>query len=286
MNAILGTFGIIWLLVEATSFFSENISHFFKEHWAWLLIILVIWIVYENWPKTEFSYKLKDRDIHIQLSIGNIFTYPGDLIIPINTSLDTSFEKNLISKDSTQGQFTLKYFGEPRYLDHDILSEIKDKIVLEELPNKKKGNQYKCEIGIVIKMRLSDNKFAYLTTTSNMNDDGIAYTNFDNILVGLGKLWEFVRDKGELSELNIPLIGTGRGRVKETRETIVKAIIHSFISATSSSRKFCNKLNIVIHPKDFTDHAIDINALKDFLCLKTKYYQHDANAPHAGHPIG
>lgn len=285
-NAILGTLGVIWLLVEATSFFSEDLSKSFKSHWTWLLLIGLIWIIYENWPQTEFCYKLKDRDIRIQLSIGDLFKYPGDLIVPTNSSIDTSFDDNLISKNSTQGQFTLKYFKESRFLEQDIQIYLAGRIPSEMLPDKKKGNKYRYEIGEVIKLKLPEDKFAYLPISSNINNEGIASTNFDNILVSLGKLWEFLIEKGELSELNIPILGTGRGRILEDRETIIRTIILSFISATSSSKKFCNKLNIVIHPKDFSEHQINIKELKDFLRLKTIYYQHDTKISGTGQGLG
>jgi hypothetical protein len=285
-NAILGTLGVIWLLVEASSFFSVDLSNFFKAHWLWLLILGVVWVIYENWPQTEFCYKLKDRDIRIQLSIGDLFSYPGDLIIPTNSSLDTSFNENLISKESTQGQFTIKYFKEARYLEQDIQLSLAGKQPVEQLPDKKKGNKYRYEIGEVIKLTLPEDKFTYLPITSHINNEGIAYTNFDNILVSLGKLWEFLIEKGELNELNMPVIGTGRGRILETRETIIKTIIYSFISATTSSKKFCNKLNIVVHPKDFSDHEINIKELKDILRLKTIYNQYDTKTVGTGQAVG
>jgi hypothetical protein len=285
VNAVLATLGVIWLLVEATSFFSEGLSAFFKAHWLWLLLIGVVWLVYENWPQTEFCHKLKDRDIRIQISIGDLFNYPGDLIIPINSSLDTSFDDNIISRGSTQGQFTIKYFQESRFLEQDIQIYLAGQPPIESLPNKKKGNKFRYEIGSVIKLKLPEDKFAYLPVSSNMNNEGTASTNFDNILVCLGKLWEFLNHSGELSELNMPIIGTGRGRILETREVIIKTIIHSFISATSSSRKFCNKLNIVIHPKDFSEHEINIKELDDFLRLKSIYYQHDTKTTGTGQAV-
>lgn len=285
VNAVLNTLGIIWLLVEVTSFFSNSLSIFFKTHWLWLLIIGLVWVIYENWPQTEFCYKLKDRDIRIQISIGNLFDYSGDLIIPINSSLDTSFNENIISKSTTQGQFTIKYFQEPKFLDQDIQIYLGGRQPAENLPDKKRGNKFRYDIGEVIKLKLPIDKFAYLSISSNMNNEGIASTNFDNVLICLGKLWEFLNTSGELSEINMPIIGTGRGRILETRETIIKTIVTSFISATSSSRKFTTKLNIVIHPKDFSEHEINMKELNDFLRLKSIYYQHDTNTTGTGQAV-
>lgn len=286
VNAILGTFGIIWLLVEATSFFSNNISQLFKENWEWLLIIGAVWIIYENWPKVDFCYKLKDRDIRIQISIGNLFDYKGHLVIPVNTSFDTSFDNGLIAKSSTQGQFTIRYFKEPRYFDQDIINALRGEVPILQLPDKVKGNKFRYEIGKVLKIELENDKYAYLSASSDMNNNGVSSTTFDNILISLGSLWDFVSTKGESGEISIPVLGTGRGRIIESRETVIKAIVHSFISATSTGKRFCDKLNIVIHPKDFADHQIDINELCDFLKLKCKHYKHDTNTKGIGQGIG
>jgi len=280
LTILLNTLGVIWLLVEPLSFFSQDLADFFKLHWLWLFGIGVIWAIYECWPQTEFCNKIANRDIHIQISIGDLFKYEGDLIIPINTSFDTSFEDGLIAINSTQGQFTKKYFNEPRYLEQDIQVHLNNQAPILELPTKLKGNKFRYEIGKVLKLKLpkEENKFAYISAIADMNDSGVAATNFDNILVSLGSLWEFVMHKGEFGTLNIPVFGTGRGRVMESRETIIKAIIHSFISSISSGRRFCNKLNIVIYPKDFADNKINIKELCDFLRLKCEHYEHDSNS--------
>ena len=262
--------GTMWLLIEVMSFFSKQVEDNLKNH-VWLLIAIgILYVLWENWPKTLYIYRLKEKDISIQLSIGNLFAYDGDLVIPINTSFDTSFENDLISPKSTQGQFTKKYFAESRFLDQDITTALGGEPPIQELPNKTRGKPVRYEIGKVLKLKLTNwNKFAYLVASADMNDDGTSFTTFDNILTSLANVWEFIRNKGECDEINIPIIGSGRGRVLESRATIIKAIVHSFISSTTSATRFCNKLNIVIHPSDFRKYQIDIRDLAEFIRLKT-----------------
>jgi hypothetical protein len=286
ITAILSTIGVIWLLVESLSFFSTDLSNSFKSHWGWLSLFAIIWVIYENRPVTEFCYKLHNRDIKIQISIANLFSFKGNLVIPVNTSFDTSFDHNLISQKSTQGQFTVKFFAEPRYLDQDIQSSLANQPPYEQLPSKRVGNPYRYEIGKVIKLKLQNDRFAYLTAISNMNDSGVASTNFDNILTSLGMLWDFVTHHGELGDINIPIIGTGHGRLLENRETIIKAIVHSFISSTTTGKRFCDKLNIVIHPSDFKKHEIDIKRLKEFLRLTCEHYEFDTKVTGIGNALG
>jgi len=285
INSTLSVVGVVWLIIESTSFFSQPLSEFFKVYWLYSFIIAALWVIYENRPKTEFNFKLKNRDISIQISIGDMFTYKGSYIIPFNTSLDTTFKDGLISKNSTQGQFTVKYFKEPRHLDGDINTFLAERQPSETLPNKQKGNQFKYDIGLIIKLKLENDKYAYLSAISDMNDEGVASTSFDNILISLGELWDFILTKGELGVLNIPILGTGRGRIIETRETIIKAIVNSFIASTSSGKRFCDKLNIVINPKDFKEHKIDLKEICDFLRLKCEHYEHDTNTSGIGQAI-
>jgi hypothetical protein len=286
LNAVLGTLGIIWLLVEITSYFSQNLSNFFKAHWFWLLIFGIIWIIYENWPKTEFCYKLNDRDIWVQISIGNLFDYKGHLVIPINTSYDTFLEGDLIASTSTQGQFTIKYFKESRHLDQDITTALAGEEPTSRLPHKNRGNQYRYEIGKVLKLKLENDKYAFLLAISDMNNNGVAETNFDNIQMSLASLWSFVSINGESGQINIPIIGTGRGRLIDSREKVIRAIINSFISATTETeRRFCDKLNIVIYPKDFSTHQIKINELTRYLELKCDFYEYDTRRTGIGQVI-
>jgi hypothetical protein len=285
-NAILGTLGIIWLLIESTSYFSNDISNFIKEHWFWLLLIALVWIIIENWPQTIFTYQLKNRDIKIQLVIADMFKCDGNIVVPINTSFDTSFDNDLISKNSTQGQFTLNYFKEPRFLDTDIQTALTGQQPLEMLPNKNIGNKFKYEVGKIIKLKVKNDKYAYLIAISDINDHGVAHTTFDNVLTCLASLWDFIVHKGDSGEILIPVLGTGRGRILETRETIIKAIVNSFIASTSNGKRFCDKLSIVIHPRDFKEHRIDINDLCDFLKLRCQHYEHDSRNKGIGQSIG
>ena len=155
-----------------------------------------------------------------------------------------------------------------------------------QLPNKQKGNKYKYDIGKILKLKLENDKYAYLTAISDLNDSGVASTNFDNILTSLGVLWDFIIQKGEIGQLNIPILGTGRGRVLENRETIIKAIVRSFISSTSNGKRFSDKLNVVILPKDFSDHELNIKSLKEFLKLTCEHYEYDTSISDKGQAVG
>jgi len=73
-----------------------------------------------------------------------------------------------------------------------------------------------------------------------------------------------------MPRLRVPVLGTGLGKLLETRQEIVREILRSFIAACSSNR-FCDEFTLVISVKDFIEHEIDLNELGEFLKYLTTY---------------
>ena len=104
-----------------------------------------------------------------------------------------------------------------------------------------------------------------------MTKDGKAESTFEEVVEGLGKLWNHIAERGELEDLVVPVLGTGLARLPDTtREDMIKEIIQSFIAACSA-KKLCQNLTIVISNKDYRDWEIDIYELRDFLRHHCKY---------------
>ena len=82
----------------------------------------------------------------------------------------------------------------------------------------------------------------------------------------LAGLWDFIARRGEIGDLAIPPIDTGRGRLELPRKKIIELITQSFADA-SRERVFANKLAIVISPDDASKHEVNLFELRDFLTL-------------------
>ena len=80
----------------------------------------------------------------------------------------------------------------------------------------------------------------------------------------LEKLWQFIANQGNLKDIAVPLIGTGRGRLDLPRKKMVEKIAQSFADA-SKSRVFCNKLTIVVHPSDADRFEVNLFEVRDYL---------------------
>ena len=72
--------------------------------------------------------------------------------------------------------------------------------------------------------------------------------------------------RGEMGDVAIPPIGTGRGRLELPRKKVIEMIAQSFADA-SRERVFANKLAIVISADDASKHEVNFFELRDFLTL-------------------
>lgn len=80
----------------------------------------------------------------------------------------------------------------------------------------------------------------------------------------LDGLWRYVHEAGELKELAIPVIGTGRGRLKLSRKKMIALISESFVKA-SSQTKFTDRLVIVVRPEDAYRFSVNLYDIRDNL---------------------
>ena len=65
-------------------------------------------------------------------------------------------------------------------------------------------------------------------------------------------------------ELAVPVIGTGRGRLRTPRKKMIALIAESFVKA-SIEGKFTDRLVITIRPEDAENFGINLYDIKDHL---------------------
>ncbi len=276
IKCVLTSFGAIWLVIEAVSYFEESAEPRLSTKGEWFAILGFLIAFFLSRPKTVFSYQLKNRDVTIEVRIANVFKVSGDLVVPINTTFDTDFDGKIPQAHSIQGEFTRQiYDSEVSHLDLDIGSALaREDYPYTELPQKKVGKNRQYPIGAVIQLNRK-NRLFYLLANTHINNDGVANTTIENVRESLAKLWYYISEKGSKGDIVIPLLGTGKARLGEKREDIFLEIIRSFI-ASCSSGTYCDKLVVVIYPPDVTKHKIDLNYLQDFLEYSCKFAEFEA----------
>mgnify|MGYP006440810263 FL=1 len=107
-------------------------------------------------------------------------------------------------------------------------------------------------------------KTFYFTAMAELGENGNASSSISDIKNALDGLWNYVRTSGELQELAVPVLGTGRGRLNTPRKKMIAMIAESFFKA-SIKNKFTDKLIITVRPNDAANFGINLYDIKDHL---------------------
>lgn len=252
--------GGIETTISLFSFFKiipEHISYSIKLIFLPLVVITICSL--KNKPKTSFQYKLRNKDTCIEIIVGDAFTNPGALIVPINNQLDVSLNGNVKKSNSIQSQLITKYY------DHKD-SHLKDDIL------KKVSQSSEYDIGTVVEIEQKNKKF-YLLVNSIKKENNRVESNIDNFITSLNKMWDYLaHEASKESAITVPLVNTGNGRVSSLNRMIaVKQIINSFI-LTAKYKIICEKLIISIHPSDLDKGQINLDELNEFLRYSCQHY--------------
>ncbi|MCY3788845.1 MAG: DUF6430 domain-containing protein [Gemmatimonadetes bacterium] len=263
--SLLESLGVLWLIIESSSFFSTSFENNVKPYWWLFLLGGGVLGLYRALPKPTVSSSIRGTDSSIELRITDMFRVPAAFVIPCNRTFDTSLEDGIISPKSTQGQFTKLFFSDSRNeLDRQICMSVDNtKGTTLNSNNKSYGKQIEFPVGTVAAVS-SSGQIAYLVAIGSLNKYKRVSASTQDILDALPATWEFIRTRGELGPLCCPILGSGFSRVAATREELIREIIKSFVSACRAGR-FCEKLTIAIAPSDFKSGSVNLETLRRFL---------------------
>lgn len=252
--AYLGIFGALYLIVESLDFFKIYTR---DEYCAYafpilFLISLVILLILRR-PVTSINIKWSQRDTRIEIVIGDIFDSDGAIMISTNTVFEANMSGGRIAPDSLQGQLTKKFFTGRQNELVDWINEYLDR----------QGGVAPYPMGTTVPV-VTHGKTFYLTAMSQLNEQGNASTTPKKVRKALLGLWQHVREAGELQELAVPVVGTGRGRLEPARKKVIAMIAESFAKA-SQEGKITDKLTIVVSSKDASEFKLNLHDVKDYL---------------------
>src|SRR5437899_1098963 len=102
LSAVLSSFGALWLFARMAVFFfaSTAIPDKIRNAWPWFGALGLIIAAYMCRPHLKVSHKLNGRDVTIEIAVGNVFKFPGAIIIGSNTTFTTHISRDLICKES------------------------------------------------------------------------------------------------------------------------------------------------------------------------------------------
>ncbi len=252
-QSVLTVFGAIYLVVEALDFFRiYSRDEYGKYAFFVFLFIAAILAIASRRPITSTIVRFAQRDFEIEVRIGDLFDAAGAVLVSTNTNFECDVASGKISSKSLQGQFTAKYFtGNQSKLIEEVAAGLPAEL---EPPY---------PMGTTVPVNTHGKTF-YFTAMAALNDDGNASTTIPDVKKALNGLWEYVRRAGELQELAVPVIGTGRGRLQVPRNKMIELISESFVEAAAKG-KFSDRLVIVIHPDDAKRFQVNLYEVKDRL---------------------
>ena len=254
LKSILAIFGMFWLVIETLDFFQVYTRDQYGSYAFFIFIVLSILVsILIKRPIKSITIPFKEYDFSIEVRIADLFDISGASMISSNTKFEADVAGGKIAVDSLQGQFTAKYFTGNQ---NELIEKIN-----EELKSTKKTSPYPMGTTIPI---YTHGKTFYFTAMAEIGEGGNASSSISDIKTALDGLWDYVRISGELQELAVPVIGTGRGRIKLSRKKMIALIAESFVKA-SIRDKFSDKLIISVRTEDAQNFGINLYDIKDHL---------------------
>jgi hypothetical protein len=271
VNRALWFLGTAWLLISLIQFFFKKLSAIPQTpNFFWFIFVSSLLIaIFSTIPPINIAERIQDKDILIRILIGNIFNQSGDIVVPSNSTFDTTFQNDFISPNSIQGQLAKREYDKVEYLDQEIERQLHDiSPILTHTRTASKNKQY--EIGTIIKLTHRSKFKSYWMALANVNEHGKPDGKFENLQICLESLWRYIGEKGHMTRLIMPVLGSGKTGINENRFTILKEIIFSFV-AFSKELKITEELVICVHPSDITNETINMYELIKYLNYQCQY---------------
>jgi hypothetical protein len=259
----LSAVGAMYLLVNILDFFSI----YRKDQYSQFAIIpifaaSIIYVLISRRPVTKVKYKIPNKDYILEVKIGELLSQQADVVISTSTTFDTNMMNGLISVASLQGQFATRFFGgQTTEIDRQLTEQLQDVPFTPKVDAPGKDRDY--PIGTVATVRVGDRNF-YFLAMSRLNEQGNARATVREVEDALDSLWGYIKNKGELRTIAIPVVGTGRGRIDLPRKKVIERIAQSFADA-SRDTILSNQLTIVVSPQDAEAFSVNLFEVRDYL---------------------
>jgi len=258
-ESVLSIYGGLWLIVETLDFFKVYTRDQYGSYAFLIFLVLsIIGSIIIRRPIKSISLEFPQEDFSVEVRIADLFDVSGAVMISTNTIFEADVAGGKIAPDSLQGQFTARYFTGSQDKLVDQINE-----ALKQIPG---SPPY--PMGTTLPINTHGKTF-YFNAMAELNEQGNAKSTTEGVRKALDGLWHYVREAGELQELAVPVIGTGRGRLKLSRKKMIALIAESFVRA-SSQTKFTHRLVIVVRPQDACRFAVNLYDIKDNLVQTLK----------------
>lgn len=279
--------------IEQAVFNTQNLIEIFRNYTLIIPVISAIIVLLLRKEKAETTVYLGTKDITISLKMADLLNIKGSaIVIPTNTTFDTTMSGDFISEQSIQGQFQRKIYGvDFSTLDMTIKNSLDECYpnCYSVLDDRTKTNRNRYEIGTVAKVTHNGQHYYFLAVADVSKKGKPQDVTMQNMTKALVGLWEYLSKEGHTEPITIPVIGTGRaGLCDGTFEDVVHETVFSF--ATKSQDEFvAKKMTICIYPPALSNANVTWERLCKYLELQCNFFAENAkrvkDSKTTGYPI-
>lgn len=255
-------FGAIWLVVEATAYFSAS-ARLYTEGNRWsLLAAITLAAALALWrARQPVNMVLPYQHIstHIAIGFADLFTRQTDhLVIPVNDGFDGSLG-SVVDDLSIHGQFIQKFYhGSQRDFETACDAQL-PKSDADASGRKSRKRAY--PIGTTAALQLEGRK-AFLLALSKTDAETLkANADVATMWQALMGLWSCVRNQSNGHSISVPLVGAGQSGVGIEPKHLLHLILLSILVATREG-EVCKRITVVLHPDMF--EKIDLRAVEKY----------------------
>lgn len=265
--SFLVAFGTIWLLIEFPSSVNTSIKDFFNEYGNSTLIfasiVSFLFGLFRIRPKKEIYKKFTASNTSIEIKVGDIFEEKGNIAIGSSDYFDTTFE---IANLSLKSQLINRCFNSDSSIVDTLIDQSLSQQGIQGTVNSSKniGKQLRYQIGTTVRLNQNNRQIFILVISQLLFEDGRKHTisNPELLNVALNKFWSFVKTENRVTEISIPVFGSGLARVNLSYRLLIQLIVLSFVTYSKAVR-ISEKLKIVVNKKDYNPE--DFVELSKFL---------------------
>lgn len=137
-----------------------------------LIALAVVCAIIVRRPISRFIHKVPGKDLTIGVRVGDLFDGNSDVVVSANRSFDTDMKSGLISPNSIQGQFAIRFFNSNTDEIDKIIDPQLAELEGEENPTAI-GKKKLYPLGTVVKVP-SHGRIFYFVAMAELNENGNA----------------------------------------------------------------------------------------------------------------
>jgi hypothetical protein len=238
---------------------------------------------------THYSMNIVGTDVKIEISMSDIFSNKGEIVVPCNTTF--SGRKEVIGGRSIQTQMTDRIrFPKGDESTDESREAYFERIVNQALarpdcrqrllPGQKElaGKTYDIyQYGTMAPVAFpvdGKSRNIILLAVAEMLEPDKPRTDGKHLMQSIDDMWEQIA-KNRIREqtLVVPILGTGSaGITDKPQQTVARYILRTF--ADNAHRLGIKKLVLSVYPQDYLDNKINLDELRcyaDYLCRFPDY---------------